>query len=388
LAGYSIVSRLIWLLASTLAGLWLLGSVAAGLLTRFEVNERLDNALEEVAQRLLPATAEAMQEPQAMQHLAEQMVPAMDPRALAYQILSATGRVALRSPNAPEAPFALPLHPGFRDVRHYRVFTRPSAISAYFIEVAEPKMHRREALGRAIALAVLPLLFFLPASWLLIRWAVHRSMRSLVALQQEISERDGTNLIRIPQLHLPAELVPIHMAINRLLDRLEHALTHERQFAANSAHELRTPIAATLAQMQVLASQLGGTPHAERVSRIVSQVKALGGLTEKLLQLSRTGAGLALKREPTDLMPVLQILTDDVRRQDGVGDRLRLTKGSETEFIVWPTSMFWGSWFATCWKTRCCMARPMRRSRLVSKKTIAFGCRTAVRSSPPMCWRC
>src|ERR1700722_8314831 len=146
----SIVSRLIWLIASALAGVWLLGSVAAGLLTRFEVNERLDNALGEVARRLLPATAEAMQQPQAMQHMAEQMVPAMDPRALAYQILSATGQVALRSPNAPEAPFALPLQAGFRDVPHYRVFTRPSAIGAYFIEVAEPTMHRHEALRRAI----------------------------------------------------------------------------------------------------------------------------------------------------------------------------------------------------------------------------------------------
>jgi two-component system OmpR family sensor kinase len=109
MANWSIVSRLIWLLTSTLAGLWLLGSVAAGLLTLFEVNERLDNALEEVAQRLLPATADALQAPHEMRQLAEQMVPAMGPRALAYQILSTTGRVVLRSENAPEAPFSLPL---------------------------------------------------------------------------------------------------------------------------------------------------------------------------------------------------------------------------------------------------------------------------------------
>jgi two-component system OmpR family sensor kinase len=65
MANRSIVSRLIWLLASALAGLWLLGSVAAAMLTRFEVNERLDNTLEEVAQRLMPVAEGSLSEPEA-----------------------------------------------------------------------------------------------------------------------------------------------------------------------------------------------------------------------------------------------------------------------------------------------------------------------------------
>jgi two-component system, OmpR family, sensor kinase len=65
----SIVSRLIWLLASALAGVWLLGSVAAALLTRFEVNERLDNALEEVAQSLIPVADGSLAEPEALRSL-------------------------------------------------------------------------------------------------------------------------------------------------------------------------------------------------------------------------------------------------------------------------------------------------------------------------------
>jgi two-component system OmpR family sensor kinase len=38
MAGRSLVSRLIWLLCSSMAGLWLLGSVTAGMLTVFEIN--------------------------------------------------------------------------------------------------------------------------------------------------------------------------------------------------------------------------------------------------------------------------------------------------------------------------------------------------------------
>ncbi len=330
----SLVSRLIWLLASAMAGLWLLGSVTSGMLTVFEVNERLDNALVEVAQRLLPATTDALSAPQVMGDIAKQLVSTLNPKALAYQILAPGGHVALRSENAPVAPFAPALGTGFHNVPRWRVYTQPAAAGGYFIEVAEPDLHRHEALRRAIGLSVLPLLFFLPLSWVLIRWAVKRSMRSLIRLQQEIGKRDGSNLTIIPELPMPAELVPIHTAVNRLLDRLQRALVNERQFAANSAHELRTPIAAVQAQLQVLATQLAGTGHAARARRIVAQVKSLGNLAEKLLQFSRTEAGMALQRERIEVARLLCILVDDFRRQEGVGERLVVHRHGQERFVV------------------------------------------------------
>jgi two-component system OmpR family sensor kinase len=103
-------------------------------------------------------------------------------------------------------------------------------------------------------------------SWFLIRWAVFRSMNSLDRLRWEIGHRDGSNLSLIPDMGLPTELAPILAAVNQLLERLGRAPAAERQFAANSAHELRTPIAAVLAQMQLLSAQLAGTQHVQRVS--------------------------------------------------------------------------------------------------------------------------
>jgi two-component system OmpR family sensor kinase len=333
-ASRSLVSRLIWLLVSSMAGLWLLGSITAGMLTLFEVNERLDNAIEEVAQRLLPATYNTVQQPQAMQQIARQLVATVDPKALAYQIIGPTGEIAMRSENAPETPFPVPRQAGFHDTPQYRIYSQPAAADGYFIEVAEPAMHRSESLWRAVALNVGPLLLFLPLSWFLIRWAVFRSMRSLDRLRGEIGRRDGSNLSQIPDMGLPTELAPILTAVNRLLERLERALATERQFAANSAHELRTPIAAVLAQMQLLSAQLAGSQQAERAARIVNQIKGLSSLAEKLLQLSRTGAGVAMQQERIDIMTVLQVLVDEFRRREDVGDRLLVTAECRDEFIV------------------------------------------------------
>ncbi|MDB5397076.1 MAG: Two-component system, OmpR family, sensor kinase [Rhodospirillales bacterium] len=334
MANRSIASRLIWLIASALAVVWILGSVAAALLSRFEVNERLDNALEEVAQRLMPVVDGSYSEPEAMQSLGEHILPAVDPRAIAYQILGSAGQIILRSPNAPDEPFNGTPQTGFYDTPHYRIYTAPATRGPYWLEVAEPQIHRHEAIGRAIELAILPLLAFLPLSWIVIRWAVRRSFWPLIKLQSEIGTRSGTNLARIPDLEFPAELAPIHTAVNRLLERLERALITERQFAANSAHELRTPIAGALAQMQVLSAQLNDPRHVERAGVIIRQIKGLGELTEKLLQLSRAGAGLALTREPVDLVPAVKVLVDEFRRQDGLSERLEIELGNTSEFIV------------------------------------------------------
>jgi two-component system, OmpR family, sensor kinase len=317
-----------------MAGLWLLGSVTAGMLTVFEINERLDNAIEEVAQRLLPATYDAVQQPQAMQQMVRQLIATTDPKALAYQIIGPTGEIAMRSDNAPETPFQVPRQTGFHDTPRYRIYAQPAAADGYFIEVAEPAVHRSEALWRAVGLTVGPLLLFLPLSWFLIRWAVFRSMGSLDRLRWEIGHRDGSNLSLIPDMGLPTELAPILAAVNRLLERLGRALAAERQFAGNSAHELRTPIAAVLAQMQLLSAQLAGTQHAERAARVVNQIKGLSSLAEKLLQLSRTGAGVGMQQDPVDILTVLQVLVDEFRRREDVGDRLVVTAECRDEFIV------------------------------------------------------
>src|ERR1700719_3207893 len=334
MANRSIASRLIWLIASALAGVWLLGSVAAALLTRFEVNERLDNALQEIAQLLMPVVDASYSDPEAMRSLGERMLPAMDRKAIAYQILGSPGHVILISLNAPREPFNGTRQPGFRDTQYYRIYTVPATTGPYWLEVAEPQMHRHEAIGREMGRATLPWLVSPPLSWMVIRWTVRRGFWPLIKLQNEISTRSGTNLAQIPNLDFPAELLPIHTAVNRLLERLERALVTERQFAANSAHELRTPIAGALAQMQVLSAQLNDPRQAERAGVIIRQIKSLGELTEKLLQLSRAGAGLALAREPVDLVPALKVLVDEFRRQGGWSERLQIELGNARECVV------------------------------------------------------
>ncbi len=82
---------------------------------------------------------------------------------------------------------------------------------------------------------------------------------------------------------LPRELQPIVLSVNGLLARLRTALDAEREFTANSAHELRTPIAGALAQTEVLIALLADGPARDRARQVEHALTRLAGLTEKLL---------------------------------------------------------------------------------------------------------
>lgn len=307
--------------------------------TKFEITERLDDSLQEVAERLQFAVL-VLNQPGNAQEVAH--LTNITPTSLAYQITDAQGRVLLRSPNAPASAFVKAEQAGFYMQPAFRVYVQPAAQANRIIMVGEPRLHRRQATHHAILIAVLPILGAIPCIWILVLWQVRRSLKPLVRLQNEIRERGSGNLNPVPDLDLPLELATIQAAVNLLLERLHKALAAERAFAANAAHELRNPIAALLAQAQTLRTTLlapesassSNTP-AQRLTVMTGQIQRLGRMIEKLLQLSRAVSGTGLQRNVFDLLGVLHIVADELDpAQDTSPQRLVIDTGSFTTFPI------------------------------------------------------
>ena len=112
--------------------------------------------------------------------------------------------------------------------------------------------------------------------------------------------------------------------MNTLLERLKTALEAERSFAANSAHELRNPVAAARAQAEIIAETLRGSPEHERIVQLIEMLGRLSKRIEKMLQLARAEAGLGFGRTETDLVAVTRIVVDDYSRRSHLETRFAL----------------------------------------------------------------
>jgi len=315
---WSLASRIVSGTLMVVLGALVVLSILIAAFTRFEVTERLDNSLQEVAERLefvvgkLDETGKNTSIPGG--RIA--YLSGVNRRTLAYQIAGTDGHLEVRSQNAPPKLFIPDLKTGFYNAPSFRVYVVPSASGHHYILVGEPDFHRNEAIRRAVLISVLPMIIFFPAIWILVRWHVRHAMRPLTCLQQEIRSRGGSNLEPVPPLDLPEELVTIHTAVNLLLERLKMALSTERAFAANAAHELRNPVAALLAQVQLLKAKLAASDHEEQARTIMQQTRRIGRTMEKLLQLSRATSGIALSGEIFDLIPVIQFLAEELEREN------------------------------------------------------------------------
>lgn len=312
----SMSRRLIVALTGTVTAFWLLAAGLGIMVMLEEFGEIFDSVLEETADRLMPLVLDDLAREAGNSNgpgrIASDVLP--EEAYLTYQVRDTDGAVLLRSHALSGPPLDAPLKRGYHDTPTHRIYTAVSADNSIFVQVADPLSFRREAAVEAGSTLILPLLVLIPASIIAIRLIVRRVLKPVEALRKTIAGKDGGNMAPLEELALPVELQPIAHSVNLLLERLKAALEAEREFTANSAHELRTPIAGALAQTQRLIEELTDAPSKARATQIARSLGNLGRLAEKLLQLSRAEAGIAVNDSPADLMPVLRAVTDEMRR--------------------------------------------------------------------------
>ncbi|WP_347360139.1 histidine kinase dimerization/phospho-acceptor domain-containing protein [Rhizobium sp. Root1334] len=321
----SMMGRLILWLTGVTTAFWLIAAILGVAVMKDEFDEFFNGSLQETAERLMPlvlddlARREGPQSPRHFQSEAEDL----DEEYLVYQVRDASGKILIRSHDAPMEPFDVPLKRGFSENDTYHFYTASAADGTTFVQVADAMDNRTEAVMEGSMALFLPVLVLIPVSILLIWLIVRRALAPVDDLREAIEEKDGGNLAPVPSNMLPRELRPIASSVNRLLGRLQAAFDAEREFTANSAHELRTPIAGALAQTQMLIAELDG-PRKRRAQQIEISLANLGHTTEKLLQLARAEAGIGAGAGIVDLARVLELVVTDFERSDPGAKRLRL----------------------------------------------------------------
>jgi len=288
-----------WLIVTLTAGavaLWLLAASLAANSLRLSLDDAFDGGLRETAERLLPLAIDGYRDEMGEQegeHDAHEIPLFDDANAseyIVYQVRRASGELLLRSHDAPVEPLDAPLETGFTNLGPWRIYTLGTQRHDVFIQVAEAVDHRTQSLVASVLALIWPIALLIPLSAFGIYLAVRRGIRPVRTLSSEIGARHAANLTPIEVEGLPIELKPIGDAVDGLILRVQTALDAERAFAANSAHELRTPLAGSLAQLQRLIAELEGHPEQERARQVEQSLIRLRQLSNRLLQLARAEA--------------------------------------------------------------------------------------------------
>lgn len=139
----------------------------------------------------------------------------------------------------------------------------------------------------------------------LLDFAAGYVLKPIRDLSSEVQKRNAENLgepLALPQS--ADEIQQLTLSFNRMMADLQHSFLLQKEFSANAAHELRTPLAVMRAKLDVFAlSQNADVDTLEMIRTMSSQLERLSQLIEDLLWFSRD---LPLDRpSPVPLSPLL-----------------------------------------------------------------------------------
>ncbi|KFE34300.1 MULTISPECIES: ATP-binding protein [Rhodobacterales] len=319
----SLEARLGLSVGLVLTVLWLLAATVTAVIVRAEMDEVFDSALRETAERILPLAATDIVGRED-QGVTQRLAPIREhDEFFTYLVRDAEGRVLLQSHAADPTVFPSYDGPGFRQTATHRLYSDAALQDTIRITVAEPLAHRM-SVAREIQMGLgLPLLIVLPVALIAIILAVRFSLDPLRRFRARLEARGARDLSQVPHEGLPTEIGPLADTLNSLLARLREAFEAERSFAANAAHELRTPLAGAIAQAQRLRSETKDRAAAQRATDIEETLKRLTRRTERMMQLARAEGGRLRMDKSSDLRGVARIVVDDIGRT-GTPDRIRL----------------------------------------------------------------
>lgn len=188
----------------------------------------------------------------------------------------------------------------------------------------------RQALARETgSVLILPALVMLALLAGLLTLALRRGLAPLALAADDVTARSVEALHPITLSEHPPELHLLIGAINDLMAQLGGALSLQRLFLADAAHELRTPITALRLQLQLLERTSDEPQREAALLQLGAGIDRAQHLVEQLLQLSRLAPETpALRREAVDLA---ELVRATVGRFSARADDRKIDLGAVTE---------------------------------------------------------
>lgn len=171
----------------------------------------------------------------------------------------------------------------------------------------------RDEIARDSALRTLmPFLILIPILLLLVGNLIGKLFQPLKTMASELDQRSEQDMREISNLHLPSEIQPFIIAINRLLSRMANSVAVQRRFLADAAHELRSPLAALSLQAERLDAAAMSTQARERLHALRQGIERARGLLQQLLVMARAQEQPYGATEKISMQHILRLVLEDL----------------------------------------------------------------------------
>lgn len=207
-----------------------------------------------------------------------------------------------------------------------RATLRPEVVDGTpVVLIAAETMNKRDrAQWEALLGTVLPAALLSLAAAAMVLYGVRRGLAPLERLREEIQARSFQDLRPIDEVGVAEELKPVVRELNDMLGRLAQAQGTQVRFVANAAHQLRTPIAGLVAQLDLARDDPSRGVH---LAQARAGAARLARLAQQLLSLAAAdpASNPSMERRDCDLSEIVRGKADSWLRTT-------LPRGVEVEF--------------------------------------------------------
>lgn len=157
------------------------------------------------------------------------------------------------------------------------------------IQVSQQQSVRKQLAFELATSIFLPYILLIILVIIGLSWIIVRSLQPLEDLKYALAQRQPNDLHPIDPQAYPDEITPTIQEINRLFEKISVGQQEQRQFIADAAHELRTPITALNLQSTILLQQFPESNALQQHSKGLARIQHL---VAQLLSLAKQDATL------------------------------------------------------------------------------------------------
>ena len=242
---------------------------------------------------------------------------------LYVQIWGKDGTQLFRSSHSALPPRAVL---GFSEVEangsRYRVYSLQAPLQT--VQIAQDLSARTARAQALAAKTVLPFVLLTPLLMLAVWWVINRSLAPIERARRDVARRAADDFSPLADTGLPDEVRPLVDELNLLFGRVRSAFETQKNFVADAAHELRSPLTALKLQAQALRQAGGAGTHGQQptlepdVARLNLGIDRAIRLVEQLLILARAEASASSAPVTcVDMTEVIKLAVADVLPQAG-----------------------------------------------------------------------